>query len=232
MKRLFVDTLLPLLAISGMLACSNSVPGYGPGAERSADASVEDPDTQDPEEEDPGDDIEDPADGAILLVTVTPSNLALEPGETAQAVATVTSEGEVVDSPVSWLSSNEAIAVVDSTGLIRAIGDGEVEITAEVGGQANASSASVMVMVSAAGECPDGTGNNGDSCADIYQGQDIWRCTISPSLNNATVSQVCRDQGSGPKWITFHVDPTNCCACEGTFSVDCCAANSGSTGCP
>ena len=48
-----------------------------------------------------------------------------------------------------------------------------------------------------------GTGNNGDSCANIYQGQDIWRCTLSPNLSNAMVSQVCRDEGTGAKWITF-----------------------------
>ena len=81
-------------------------------------------------------------------------------------------------------------------------------------------------------QCPDGTGNNGDSCADVYQGSDIWRCTVSSALNNATVSQVCRDSGYGPVWLTFHIDPTECCSCAGDFDVGCCAANSGSTGCP
>ncbi len=83
-----------------------------------------------------------------------------------------------------------------------------------------------------ANTCVAGNGNNGDSCADIYQGSDIWRCTTSPALNNATVSQVCRNTANGPKWISFHIDPTDCCACDGAFDVGCCTANSGSPGCP
>lgn len=81
-------------------------------------------------------------------------------------------------------------------------------------------------------ECPQGEGNNGESCEDVYQGEDIWRCTISPVLDGATVSQVCRDIGNGALWHTFHINPTECCACDGEFDVGCCAANSGSSGCP
>ncbi len=209
-----------------MAACNSSVPGYGPAGNRGADASVDDSDSDDEGEEDTGDDTTPP--DTTLEIQVTPTTLALAPGETAKATATVTSQGQPDQSPVSWLSANEQIAIVDNTGLIRAMGDGEVEIIAEVG----ANSASVVVTVSSTADCVAGTGNNGDSCADIYQGQDIWRCTVSPAQGNKTVSQVCRDQGTGPKWITFHINPTDCCACDGAFNVGCCTTNSGSTGCP
>ncbi len=81
-------------------------------------------------------------------------------------------------------------------------------------------------------DCAPGMGNNGDSCADVYQGSDIWRCTTSPNLGDAIVSQVCRDNGSGPVWVTFHVDPIDCCECDGEFDTGCCTVDSGSAGCP
>lgn len=215
---------MPLLALVLATACSTSISGHGPAGERvdaGEGASDEDATT-------PSDDAGE--DGQVLVISVTPSNLALEPNETAQAIATVT--GDDVGSEITWFSADKLVAVVDQNGLIRAIGDGETEVTAEVGGASNSSSASILVTVSASAQCPDGTGSNGDSCTSVYQGKDLWRCTISPSHDNAMVSQVCRDKGDGAKWITFHINPTDCCACVGTFSGSCCAANSTDYGCP
>lgn len=69
--------------------------------------------------------------------TITPAN-------TVQLTLTATSLGKPVTAPrAEWTSSNSTIAVVDSTGLVRAIGIGSAVITARVNGEKATSSITV-----------------------------------------------------------------------------------------
>lgn len=61
---------------------------------------------------------------AATGVTLDQPTLTLAPGETAALVATVTPEN-ATDKSVTWTSSNEAVATVDSTGLVTAVAVGE-----------------------------------------------------------------------------------------------------------
>ncbi|MYK65262.1 MAG: hypothetical protein F4022_02205, partial [Gemmatimonadetes bacterium] len=81
----------------------------------------------------------------VAAVTVTPVEIALSPGDTARLSSEAT-DGQGVAIPgagISWASSDESVATVDSTGLVRAIGRGEAAITATAG----SASASARVTV-------------------------------------------------------------------------------------
>lgn len=65
----------------------------------------------------------------VYNVTVTPTTVALNVGETFQLAANVQPEN-ATDQSVSWFSNNPAIATIDSTtGLVTAVGAGEVDVT-------------------------------------------------------------------------------------------------------
>lgn len=74
---------------------------------------------------------------AVASVTVTGYGGPITLGDPpAQLVATVRDAGgAVLDRPVAWTSSDEAVAVVDSTGRVFPVGYGTVTITATSGGQ-------------------------------------------------------------------------------------------------
>ena len=223
--------LLRSVLFLALASCASTVDGagrVGPDAAPLTEGE-EPPDTpgdpggEEPTEEPPGGEDQE------AQLTVTPLTLELEVGASQTLRATVTSEVEPLPK-VGWVSTNDAVVTVDD-GLVVAIAAGTAAVRATVPGD----EATIAVTVTPAEEqnvCVEDEGNNGDSCANVYQGADIWRCATSSNLDGATVSQVCRDQGSGPRWITFHVDPTDCCACDGAFDVGCCTENSGSAGCP
>ncbi len=66
---------------------------------------------------------------AVTAVEVSPASVDLEVGDTQQFSATVTAVGGA-DETVSWSSSNEAVATVDPTGLVTAVGAGSTTISA------------------------------------------------------------------------------------------------------
>ena len=70
------------------------------------------------------------------VVAVTPDTVVLTAvGQTAQLTAEVRDQlGRVMDGvPVAWSSGDTAVAVVDSAGLVSAVGDGAATITARAG---------------------------------------------------------------------------------------------------
>ena len=83
---------------------------------------------------------------AIAAVSVTPTAVNLTVGQTTQLDPTVTdANGAVVnDRPVTWTSSNNAVATVSSSGLAIALAVGSATLTASLDGK----SASVAVTVS------------------------------------------------------------------------------------
>ena len=72
----------------------------------------------------------------VANVAVTLANTALNPGQTTAGSVTVTSsKGAIITGlPVSWRSSNAAVASVSSAGVVTAIGAGSAAIIATVGG--------------------------------------------------------------------------------------------------
>ena len=65
---------------------------------------------------------------AVTGLNVTPTSVSLEVGQTTQLNATV-SPANATDQSVSWSSSNNSIATVNSSGLVTAIGAGTANIT-------------------------------------------------------------------------------------------------------
>lgn len=72
----------------------------------------------------------------VAGVTLNVSDLTLSVGASAQLTATPTAEdGELLDRPVAWATSNGAVATVDASGFVRGIGAGIASITAESEGK-------------------------------------------------------------------------------------------------
>ena len=77
---------------------------------------------------------ESPAVNDKVTLTLDKTKLELTVGETATLTATVTN---ATDTSVSWSSSDNSIATVDSTGKITAVGAGTVVITAKSNADSN-----------------------------------------------------------------------------------------------
>jgi trimeric autotransporter adhesin len=78
----------------------------------------------------------------VATVTLSPTSVTLNAGQTAQLTATAKDQyGDVITTDVaSWSSSNTSVASVSSSGLITAAGSGSATITVTIGGvSANAS---------------------------------------------------------------------------------------------
>jgi hypothetical protein len=82
----------------------------------------------------------------VASLTVYPSRYTLVAGGTAELSTTVRgpSGGMLPDRRLSWTSSDEAVATVDSTGLVTGVGAGSAIISAEVDGQRDHASVSVF----------------------------------------------------------------------------------------
>jgi hypothetical protein len=55
-----------------------------------------------------------------ITITVTPAQMSLAPGQTQQAVATVSGGAEGIDRGVTWSSSNASVATVSAQGVVTA----------------------------------------------------------------------------------------------------------------
>ena len=66
-------------------------------------------------------------------VTVTPANVEIAPGATAQLTASV--QPETAPQTVTWSSADPEIATVDQTGLVTGVSAGEVKISAAANGK-------------------------------------------------------------------------------------------------
>ena len=77
---------------------------------------------------------ESPAVNDKVTLTLDKTKLELTVGETATITATVTN---ATDTSVSWSSSDNSIATVDSTGKVTAVGTGTVVITAKSNADSN-----------------------------------------------------------------------------------------------
>lgn len=110
-------------------------------------------------------------------ITVTPEKSIISVGETEQLRATLTpNTDQLDDSSVSWSSSNESVATVDSNGLVTGLSLGQVDITGET---INGLTATAKVIVENFTFTFSGTEGNSEATVTGYLGTD--REVIIPS---------------------------------------------------
>jgi hypothetical protein len=88
----------------------------------------------------------DPVQNAALRVA--PTNATIGQGETLRFSATLT-QGAALRSggvPVSWFSSDESVATVDASGLVRGVNVGTAQITAAMGFARSSTTITVIGM--------------------------------------------------------------------------------------
>jgi len=86
-----------------------------------------------------------------VAVSVTPKQGSLISGEQQQLVAQVTQDGRVVtDRSIAWRTSDNAVATVNASGLVTAIGAGSAKVYATVGSVAD----SAMISVASTNDAP------------------------------------------------------------------------------
>ncbi len=83
--------------------------------------------------------------GVVAAVVVTPATATISAGQTQQFTATLTDlHGNTITGPVSWTTSNAAVATIDGSGLATGVAPGTVTVTATSGG---ASGTATLVVV-------------------------------------------------------------------------------------
>ena len=164
-----------------------------------------------------------PAPAPVSSVTVTPSTLSLSVGQGAQLQATTKdSAGTVLTGrSITWASSNSAVASVNSTGYVTAVGGGTATISATSEGKSGTATVSVSV-ISGGGSSgvtgdpaqlqaasrqgpqwqsyPGRTLAAGGSYNDPVTGTRVWKVTSAsvPYANNGMAQMY----GSGPVQIS------------------------------
>ena len=74
----------------------------------------------------------------VTGISIEPGDdLYLVPGKTVSLSAVVTPEDADITSPITWVSSNDAVATVSSKGLVKAIAKGNAVITVYTGSHSN-----------------------------------------------------------------------------------------------
>ena len=119
----------------------------------------------------------------VESVSLDRTSVSLEEGQTTTLVATI-SPNDADDKTVSWSSSNSAIATVDNSGLVKAIGEGEAKITASVGGKSAYCAVSVSKKI-----IPVTSIYLSESSISLIKGESKKLiATISPSNTTETVA--------------------------------------------
>jgi uncharacterized protein YjdB len=121
----------------------------------------------------------------VASVTVTPATDSLEVGQTTQLTAvTRDANGNVLTGrAIAWSSSNAAVATVNSSGLVSAVGQGGATITASSEGQSGSAAITVTVpppTVAVVTVTP--------SNADLETGESVQLTATARSSNGTIIS--------------------------------------------
>jgi hypothetical protein len=121
MQRVVRSTLVGLLTIAGLAACGDSVTTTTP--------------------------VTPPAPGTVVHgVTVTPSSVSLNVGQSVTLAASVDADAGVAARTVTWSSSDATVASVGTDGKVTAIKAGTVTITASSTADATVKGAAVVTV--------------------------------------------------------------------------------------
>ncbi|MDE7427284.1 MAG: C10 family peptidase [Muribaculaceae bacterium] len=112
-------------------------------------------------------------------VSVNPVSQVLETGDSFTVEATVL-PADAFDTSVTWSSSNEEVATVDSTGTVTAVAEGDATITATT---INGLTATVEITVTVKSGIADVTVDARDGASEVY---DINGCPVSSDLQSLT----------------------------------------------
>lgn len=85
----------------------------------------------------------------VERVEIAPSRLDLALGDTGRLAAHAATATGPADDPIHWSSSNPSVVLVDSTGLVRALGVGAATVIAESGARSATAQISVTFAVTA-----------------------------------------------------------------------------------
>jgi hypothetical protein len=149
-------------------------------------------------------------DPVVATVDITPEAPSLQTGATLQLAATLrTDDGAVVTGrPVTWTSSEEAVAAVDEDGLVTGVAAGSSEITATADGVSGAVTVSVTAAAVASVTVATGgvqpvpgqqlqlTATARDAAGNLLQGKTFTWTSDNPAL--ATVSATGLVQALAP----------------------------------
>jgi hypothetical protein len=82
----------------------------------------------------------------VFSVSVEPSSVTIARGATARLVATANNaSGRAVrGAVVTWLSANNAIAIIDQSGLVTGVAVGSTRVVAESGGKIDSATVNVI----------------------------------------------------------------------------------------
>ena len=127
-------------------------------------------------------------------ITVAPDSVLLtELGETAQLTAEVTDANgnAIANAMVSWASGDEAVATVDGTGLVTAVGNGATMVTATAGDHSAGASVTVMAQP-APSEGPPTPTHAAEDVISLFSGayDDVTVDTWSADWDQADVEDV------------------------------------------
>lgn len=136
----------------------------------------------------------------IGSVTLEPAAATLSVGETAQLDATVldTDGDPLPDEPVSFTSSDEAVATVDADGVVTAVSPGAATITAEADGFTDTSEITVRTASEISVEPADTTLTVGETAAITvtvldFEGNPVVDPVVTFTSSDETIATVDTD---------------------------------------
>jgi len=125
MQRVVRSTLVGLLTVAGLTACGDKI-------------------TVPPQ-------TTIPVSTVVREVTVSPQNVSIPVGATAQLSASVNADAGVTDRTVTWTTSSATIATVDANGLVTGKAAGVATITAASKADPNVKAGSAVTVTAAGG---------------------------------------------------------------------------------
>ncbi len=118
---------------------------------------------------------------AVSTITVTGVSATLIQGQAAQATGVVKdAAGNTLARPITWATSNAAVAVVSGAGLVTAVAPGTVQIVASSGGVSQSTSVTVLPAVASISVNP--------SSASMFTGQTTQLVPTLRDANNNVLS--------------------------------------------
>lgn len=162
-------------------------------------------------------------DNSVALVTITSSATTIAPGATVQLNATAkTAAGATVGGLTpTWSSSNQAVATVNTSGLVTAVANGVATITATMGGVSGTRVITVQTVTPVPAATVDAGSNNAFSPPQVdltVGGTVTWQFT-GVNSHNVTFGATAGAPANIPNQTTGSVSRTF--NTVGTFSYNC-----------